>query len=210
MYLKLYADTPVRRTRQLVADAWFVFWTWLWVSLGLELYHLISKLAVAGQKLESTGRTLNADMTSAQKRVNGVPLVGHQVSAPFGNVGAAGRSLISIGMAQEHAVHDVAVFLGVCIAAIPIVLLAILWLPRRLRFIRRATASRRLVATASDLDLFALRALTTQPMHVLARVGADPADGWRRKDPAIIHALARLELADAGLRAPASAGPSGP
>ncbi|PZS15540.1 MAG: hypothetical protein DLM57_12550 [Pseudonocardiales bacterium] len=211
MYLKLYAETPVRRTSQLLADGWFVFWTWLWVALALELYRLVSKLAVAGQKLEATGRTLNGDMTSAQDRVNGVPVIGHQVSAPFGKVGAAGRSLISIGMAQEHAVHDVAVFLAVCVAAIPIALLAMLWLPRRIRFVRRATVSRRLVASAGDLDLFALRALSTQPMHLLARVSADPADSWRRKDPAVIYALASLELADAGLRAPApAAGPLGP
>lgn len=211
MYLQLYAETPGRRTSQVIADAWFVLWTLLWVSLAVVLYRLVSKLAVAGQKLEATGRTLNEDMTSAQDKVRGVPLIGDQVSAPFGKVGAAAQSLISIGMAQEQAVHDVAVLLAVCVAAIPIALLAMLWLPRRVRFVRRATASRRLVDSAGDLDLFALRALSTQPIHELARVSADPADGWRRKDPAVIFALATLELADAGLRAPTrTAGPLGP
>src|ERR1700712_959126 len=208
MYLRLYAETPARRTYQLLADACFVVWTLLWVSLAVVVYRLMSKLAAAGQLLEATGRTLNDDMTSAQDKVKGVPLIGDQVSAPFGKVGAAAQSLIGIGMAQEQAVHAVAVLLAVCVAAIPIALLALLWLPRRVRFVRRATASRRLIDSAGDLDLFALRALSSQPMHQLARVCTDPADGWRRKDPTVIYALAMLELADAGIRAPTrTAGP---
>ena len=210
MYLRLYAETPVRRTSQLIADAWFVVWALLWVSVAVVLYRLMSKLAVAGQVLEAAGRTLSGEMTSAQDKVKGVPLIGNQVSAPFGKVGDAAQSLVGVGIAQEQAVHDVAVLLAGCVAVVPIALLAMLWLPRRVRFVRRATASRRLVDSAGDLDLFALRALSTQPIRELARICADPADGWRRKDPTVIHALAMLELADAGLRAPMrTAGPLG-
>ena len=201
MYLKLYADTPVRRTRQLLADVFFIFWAWLWISLALELYRLISKLGVVGEKLESTGHSLDHEMSSAQKSVNGVPIVGHQVSSPFGKLAGTGRSLVSVGQAQQHAVHDLALFAAVCLAVLPIAMLAVFWLPRRVRFIRRATASRRLMARVVDLDLFALRALASQPVHVLARIAPDPADSWRRKDPTVLRALADLELADAGLRA---------
>src|ERR1700712_1247782 len=109
MHLRLYAETPARRTSQLLSDAWFVVWTLLWVALAVVLYRLMSELAVAGQVLEATGRTLNEDMTSAQNKVKGVPLIGNQVSAPFGKVGAAAQSLVGIGVAQEHAVHDMAV-----------------------------------------------------------------------------------------------------
>src|SRR3954452_4031530 len=134
MHLRLYAQTPVRRTSQLLADVSFVVWTLLWVSLAVVLYRLMSKLAVAGQLLEATGRTLSGDMTSAQDKVKGVPLIGDRVSAPFGQVAAAARSLSGIGTAQEHAVHAVAVLLAVCVAAIPIALVAMVWLPRRVRF----------------------------------------------------------------------------
>ena len=200
MYLKLYADSPVRRTRQLLADAFAVFWAWLWITLAIELYRLISKLAVVGQKLESTGHSLDHEMTSAQQSVNGVPLVGHKVSSPFGKIAGTGRSLVDVGQAQVHAVHDLAVFAAVCLAVLPIAVLVVVWLPRRVRFVRRATASRRLIDTAADLDLFALRALASQPVHVLARIAPDPADSWRRKDPLVLTALARLELGDAGVR----------
>jgi hypothetical protein len=57
----------------------------------------------------------------------------------------------------------------------------------------------------ADLDLFALRAMANQPLHVLARISSDPAGDWRRRDPAVVRALAAVELRSAGLRPPAAA-----
>ena len=87
-------------------------------------------------------------------------------------------------------------------AVVPIVLVVGVWLALRLRFVRRATAAQRFLDAAADLDLFALRALAGQPMHRLARVSDDPAGGWRTQDPAVVRALALLELRDCGLRPP--------
>ena len=56
---------------------------------------------------------------------------------------------------------------------------------------------------AADLDLFALRALARQPLHVLARISDDPAGAWRARDPEVVLALGSLELREAGLRVPA-------
>jgi hypothetical protein len=70
------------------------------------------------------------------------------------------------------------------------------------RFARRAGAARRLVDAAPHLDLFALRAMAHQPMHVLARISDDPAGAWRRGDRDVIRALATRELASVGLRPP--------
>ena len=55
---------------------------------------------------------------------------------------------------------------------------------------------------AEDLDLFALRALSRQPMHRLARISDDPAGAWRRRDPAVVRRLAELELRTVGLKPP--------
>ena len=72
----------------------------------------------------------------------------------------------------------------------------------------RRPPGRRFIDATADLDLFALRALARQPMHVLARVHDDPAGAWRASDPDVIAALADLELRECGLRprAPLSAG----
>ena len=56
--------------------------------------------------------------------------------------------------------------------------------------------------TAADLDLFALRALSHQPLHVLAKISDDPAGAWREGDRSVIARLADLELRDCGLAAP--------
>ena len=76
------------------------------------------------------------------------------------------------------------------------------YLPPRVRFVRRATAGQRYLDSGADLDLFALRAMSHQPLHVLAQVSADPAGAWRRGEADVVDRLARLELHAVGLRAP--------
>ena len=53
--MKLYADTPGRRTWQLVTDLFVVAWLWFWIWLAVKLYHLVGTLAVPGQKLTGAG-----------------------------------------------------------------------------------------------------------------------------------------------------------
>ena len=79
----------------------------------------------------------------------------------------------------------------------------VLHLPARIRFARRAAAGARLVDSAADLDLFALRALAHQPLHVLARISHDPARAWREGDREVTDRLAELELRAHGLAVPA-------
>jgi hypothetical protein len=97
-------------------------------------------------------------------------------------------------------VEQLALLLGLSVALIPILIVSAIHLPLRWRFIRQATAGARFIDASEDLDLFALRALANQPMHVLARVSDDPAGAWRARDPDVVRRLAALELADAGLR----------
>ena len=55
----------------------------------------------------------------------------------------------------------------------------------------------------ADLEVFALRAIAHQPLHVLARVSDDPMTALRERDRAVIARLADLELRANGLTAPA-------
>jgi hypothetical protein len=79
----------------------------------------------------------------------------------------------------------------------------VFFVPVRWRFSREATAGARFIDAAEDLDLFALRALTRQPMYVLAKISDDPAGAWRARDREVVNALAELELRDCGLAVPA-------
>jgi hypothetical protein len=200
--MKLYAETPILHVRQVVADLWMVVWIVLWIWLGMKLYDLVLLLGVPGQKLADAGAGLESGLTDAGEKVSRVPLVGDDVRVPFATASDAGGTMRSAGEAQVHAVDNLALFLGITIAAMPIVILLVLWLPARVRFIRQARAAQKFIDADADLDLFALRALARQPMTELAKVHGDPAGAWRSRDSVVVRALATLELRAAGLRAP--------
>ena len=129
--------------------------------------------------------------------------MGDDVRGPFDGAGRAASGLADAGQQQVAAVGTLANWLGLAVALIPILLFVLFYLPQRIRFVRRATAGQRYLDAGADLDLFALRAMAHQPLHVLARIDADPAGAWRRGEAAVIDELARLELRAVGLRPPA-------
>ena len=204
--MKLYADTPGRRIAQVVADLCFVLWLVLWVWVGNVIHDGTMALAEPGRQTAEAATGLSDSLTDAGDSLRDVPIVGDDVAVPFDNAAGASDSLAEAGRNEVAAVEDLALWLGVSIAAIPILVIAAVHLPLRLRFIRRATAGARFVDAAEDLDLFALRALARQPMHVLARVSDDPAGAWRAKDPDVVRELARIELRSSGLRMPPARG----
>jgi len=200
--VKLYADTPGRRAAQIVADLLFVFWLVLWVWVGNQVHDTTMALAAPGREAAEAATSLSGSLTDAGDYLRGVPIIGDDVATPFDSASGASDSLAEAGRSQVAAVERLALWLGVSIAAIPILIAGAIHLPIRWRFVRRATAGARFIDTADDLDLFALRALTRQPMHVLARVSDDPAGAWRDRDPDIVRALAELELRSSGLTIP--------
>lgn len=200
--MKFYADTPGRRHRQILSDVGFVAWIVVWIWLATKMFSLVLMLGTPGEAIASAGTSLSENMVSAGEAIDGLPVVGESVRAPFDRMSQAGTSIADAGRGQQEAVTKLAWFAAGCLALVPIATLAAVWLPVRLRFIRRASAAQHFIDSNDDLDLFALRALARQPMHVLAAVDDDPAGKWRRGDQDIIRALADLELRDEGLRAP--------
>lgn len=204
--MTLYAQTPWRRTRQIVADLLFVGWVVLWVRAGQWVYEVVGYLAAPGRTLEDAGSSLSESLTSAGDTVARVPLIGDDVRAPFTAAGGAADSIAQAGVEVQDGAMQVALLLGLTIAAVPILLVGAVWLAARVRFVSRARAARGILDSAADLDLFALRALATQPVRALARVSDDPANAWRRRDAGVVRALASLELRSLGLREPAQHG----
>ncbi|MEI6621912.1 MAG: hypothetical protein WCP28_08405 [Actinomycetes bacterium] len=202
MKLKLYADTPARRVRQIVADGWFVVWVLLWIWLGIRLHDLIIPLGTPGEQLHSAGESLASNMTAAGNWINELPLVGGSGSSAFERMSGAAQALADAGAGQQEVVNKLALFLPLIIGFLAVALLVAIWLPFRIRFISRATAAQRFMNDQGDIDLFALRALARQPLKALAAIDSDPAGAWRRHDPQVIRALARLELRDEGLHLP--------
>ncbi|HET9859851.1 MAG TPA: hypothetical protein VFQ19_08740 [Nocardioidaceae bacterium] len=200
--MKIYADTSTRRTRQQLGDLLVLVWVWLWVQTALVVHDATMMLARPGEEIAEAGGGMAERLREAGARVDDVPLVGDEVRAPFEGAGDAADQLADAGTAQVEAVTELAFWLGLSVGAIPVLIALAVYLPLRWRFIREATAAQRFIDSNADLDLFALRAMARQPMHRLARISDDPAGAWRRADPAVVQALAELELRDTGLRAP--------
>ncbi len=200
--MKLYADGPVRRTLQILGDVLLVLWIYLWLKLATVVHDATMALAEPGRQIEDAGGGLAGKLRDAGSAVGDVPLVGDRVRSPFDGAGRAADQIAAAGTAQVEAVTDLAFWLRVVVAAIPILVLVAVYVPRRWRFVQQATAGQRFIDARSDLDLFALRAMTNQPMHRLAKVSSDPVRAWRERDPAVVRSLALLELRDVGLRPP--------
>jgi hypothetical protein len=183
----------------------FALWMWLWVRLATVVHDATLGLATPGRKIHAAGGGLASRLRQAGSAVDGIPLVGDKVRSPFDGAARAADQIADAGASQVVAVQHLAFWLGISVGAIPILLLVAVYVPMRWRFVRSATAGRRFIDSSADLDLFALRAMATQPMHRLAAISDDPVRAWRAGERDVVRSLALLELRDAGLAPPANA-----
>jgi len=203
--MKLYADHSARFAGQVLADILFVCWLVAWVWVGNVVHDATLDLAGPGRQTAESASTLAGSLTDAGDSLGGLPVVGDSVAAPFDKAAGASDRLAEAGRDEVRTVQRLAQLLGLSIALIPILVVSLFFVPRRLRFVREATAAQRFIDAEADLDLFALRAMTHQPMHVLARVTDDPVGALRDRDRAVIARLAEIELRTHGLRPPSGA-----
>jgi len=197
--MRLYAQTPLHRTRQQLGDLTLLAWCIAWILIARFLHGLISDLAGPGRLLEDAGSGLTSSMNEVSAAVGDVPVAGDALQAPFDLVGGVGDGLREAGQTQQDVVAALAFWLALVIAVLPIGWALFRWLPTRVRWIREAAAARRMI---DDVELFALRALNNRSLSELASVGPVPAAALRSGDNTIMLALARLELGALGIRPP--------
>jgi hypothetical protein len=200
--VKLYSDVGAQRFGQVFGDLMLVAWIAFCTALGLTVFKITNALGYPGRKAAEAGDGLAGDLHNMSEPVGKVPVVGDQLRAPIDGAAKAAARLAEAGRDQAHAVEQLAYLLAGVTIGLPVLFALLIWLPRRIRFSRRATAAQKFIDKAADLDLFALRAMANQPMHKLAKISDDPVAAWREGDSAIIAQLADLELRATGLRAP--------
>jgi hypothetical protein len=197
-----YAQRRARMLAQLTTDLFVAAWVVLWWFVGRATARTVDAIATPARRSGDAARQLADQMGEASQQAGRVPGIGGELRKPFDGAVGSLQSIIDAADDQVAAVERAASLLGWLVFLIPVVLLLVLWLPARIRFFLRARAAQRFLDADADLDLFALRAMTNQPLHVLARVSDDPAGGWRDRDPDVVRQLAQLELRDCGLHAP--------
>jgi hypothetical protein len=221
--MRLYADRPERRARQLAADLGLLVWAVSWVLVARLVYRAVLVLAAPGRSLEDLGRSIADSMDSAAGAADGVPVVGDELADPFVTLGRAGDLVAGAGQTAQDAAQTLATTLAGALLVLPVGWMLLRWAPWRLRWAREAAAAERLArgaraprssgaagdsgstpagARGPDLELLAARALATAPLPALAGLPAGTGAGWRSGDPAAVRALAGLELRRLGLSLP--------
>jgi len=195
-----YAELPARRSRQLAADLVVVGALLVCLALALAVHDVVSELAAPGRRLESAGAGLADRMSQAGSAADGVPLVGEELGTPFDRASESAATIEGAGVEAQQAVATLADVLAWLSGGFPALVVLLLWLPRRLRFARRAANASRLRDTEGGLDLLALRALARQPVREVSRFRSDAVQGWRRGDAEVVRELAAAELRQMGLR----------
>lgn len=209
--MKLYSDYGSRRTRQIIGDIVAVGLIALWVWFGVAIFQLVQNLAVFGVRMEEAGAGFRETMSEVGETLGGIPLIGGGIRIPFDGASAAGEALETAGQNQQDAVFQLALFLGIAASILPILMILIVWLIPRIRFIRRAGRAKQVVKSSAGIDLLALRALATEKLSSIAKIDEDALGAWRRGDERVMRQLAELELKSSGIRLPSeTAGGSQP
>ncbi|MFG2416992.1 hypothetical protein [Streptomyces goshikiensis] len=198
----LYAQTPARRTRQVLADLIAVVLIAAAVRFALAVHGAIMMLAEPGRKVESSGEGLATALDDAGATASKVPLVGDLLEKPFQSAADAGTGIADAGQSLQDAVSQLATLATLALIVVPVAFVLLLWLPLRLRWIRRSATIRRLLDAPGGADLLALRALTGPPgdLSTIPAPEGGLADAWRRGDRHVVAALSQITLRRAGLR----------
>ncbi|TDU73845.1 hypothetical protein [Streptomyces sp. KS 21] len=200
--MRLYAQTRARRCRQVLADLIAAVLVAVAVWFALAVHDGIMLLAEPGRTVEDAGGSLASGLGDAGDAASNVPLVGGILKKPLQSAAEAGNGLSDAGQSMQDAVGRVADLTALVLIVVSVAIVLALWLPPRVRWIRRSARIRGLLDTPGGADLLALRALTG-PVRDLATVAVPPeglAAAWRRADEQVIGELSRVALRQAGLR----------
>jgi hypothetical protein len=198
----IYAKRPAKMIGQLVGDGFVVVWTIGWGIVAIFVHKVIEVLAAPARETARTAMRLAENFREAAAEAAKVPVAGEQLRRPLDSASVSLGTLIQSANEQVASIERLALIVGWLVFLIPVTIVIAFWLPRRIRFYRQAHASQVFLDSLADLDLFALRAMASQPLYVLAEISDDPVQAWRSGDREVINKLAEIELRRNGLQLP--------
>lgn len=201
--MRLYADHPDRRFRQLLGDIAGIAVVLAAFPAGRAIYRWLSSYAEPGRELEEAAGGLADNLLGAADTIGGIPLVGDQVAEPLANAGGSAAAIADAGRSLQDFVGATAGVAGVLMTFAAVLVAVVFWIMPRVGWVRQAAAARAAQADPDGLDVLALRALANAPVGMLAVAGDGLIAAWREGDPRAVHALAQVEMARLGLYLPA-------
>lgn len=197
-----YDRRPKRLLGQVTLDIFVAVWVGVWLLFGRFMHAVVSAVAAPARQTAKAASTMSRELSDSADQASRVPAVGDDLARGLDGAAQSLLGVVASANQQVILVERLAVMVGIMVFLIPVAIVIAWWLPRRVRFFRRARASQRYIDSAADLDLFALRAMASQPMYILAEISEDPVRAWREGDRAVIDQLAEIELRESGLRMP--------
>jgi hypothetical protein len=205
--MRLYPDLPRQRRATLAGDAALVLALLVLAWLAMWVHDAVLELTSVGRGVQEAGRSVESGFESAAGAVDGVPLVGKQLSGALRDTsGDTAGQAVEAGRAGVQAAIDLANLLGWLAFLVPAGLLLSRVLPARVRQVRRLTDAARVLYLPDNDDhrrLLASRAAFGLPYGTLLRHTEDPLGDLRegRHD-----ALVAAAFEDAGLKVPIGEG----
>lgn len=197
---RVYAERPRRRGLQLVGDVAVAAWAVVVVLLAVAVHDLVLALQAPARGIADAGGRVRDVFSGAAGVAADVPFVGDRLAGALGGGVASGDQLVAAGEAQAQTVATAATATAWLLAFLLLVPVVPWWLALRVRWVLKARAVLALRDRHHDADLLALRALMRGSPARLTRRVPGAVDGWRRGDPAVLDALASMELGRLGLR----------
>jgi hypothetical protein len=205
--MRIWSEVPRRRSQEVVADVATLAWTFLWVSIGLQLYATLSQLSSVGVDIGETGVGLERAAATLRLAMSQVPLVGEGVGDLLGGaLEGIGSPLVQAGTDLERLLLIIAAVLGLLLVAVFLIPWLARYLPWRYARWERLSAGDRVIrrgardVSAADLErVLAGRAINRMEYDDLLDFSPDPIGDFVAGR---FDRLATAGLVSTGLRAP--------
>lgn len=188
--LTFYADTSVRRIRQVVGDLLVLAWVAFWTMVGQEVYSRAKAQGQGSQQLETAGTDFSEGMGDAGSKLSKVPIIGDDIQKPFDQAASAGNYVAAAGRDIQVGTVQLGQILGTLTAALPICLVVAFWAQARWRYSRKVRIARALdeftgadvqaVRIAAGLDR---KSLGLRPVPTASSVTGSPAERSAAPEP---------------------------
>jgi len=201
-HLKLYPDLARPRWRTFLADLAVLMRVVGAVALGRAVSAAILTLDVIATTTITDGQQAGMAFARVQRDIGSLPLVGATLRGDLSPVRSIPRDLTATGYREAHAIGHLAALIGTVVVAVPLLTLAVTYLPWRVRTIRAWSKLDDMLrqpgadAHAPTVRALAGRALYTVPYARLVKYTPDPLGDWRAGH---YENLARATLAREGL-----------
>ncbi|HIY65275.1 MAG TPA: hypothetical protein H9830_03230, partial [Candidatus Agrococcus pullicola] len=195
--MRPYSLRAVRRFRQIAADISSVVGLIAAFIYAHRVKTEILEYAPLADDIAASGEDLQGFITGIADQARQIPLVGPSLADAFeSSVGLPGQ-LASTGAALSEAIEQFGSLAWSIIVLIAVGLIAVAWLPWRIRFLAKSVGAGKLAQTEAGIDILAMRAIASGPVGAVLRAHPRPARA-ALEDAAVRDALATIYLGDYG------------